>query len=226
MSSHRVRRPYDNTKRQLAAEERQQRILDVATLRFVELGWTRATIADIAAGAEVSEELVLKRFGSKVRLLLTAFRRAGFGPNPDLEAAVATLGLEDLGSVEERIEALVGFGTAALAGLAPLVPALKHAADADQEAAEVVRGLQQGRLATSRRMAALLLGVDEETVDTHEGLAETIYALTTGECYLAFTVELGRPASAYAVWLRNGLQDLVRRYGTDQPLDESAAEAL
>ena len=215
MNTHRVRRPYDNTKRQLAAEERQQRILDVATRRFVELGWTRATIADIAAGAEVSEELVLKRFGSKVRLLLTAFRRAGFGPDPDLEAAVAGLGLEDLGSVEERIEALVGFATTALAGLAPLAPALKHAADSDAEAAEVVRGLQQRRLATSRRMAALLLGVDEEVVDTHEGLAETIYALTTGECYLAFTVELGRPASAYAAWLRNGLWDVVRRYGTD-----------
>lgn len=223
MSPHRVRRPYDNTKRQLAAEERQQRILDVATRRFVELGWTRATIADIAAGAEVSEELVLKRFGSKVQLLLTAFRRAGFGPSPDLDAAVGTIGLEGLGSVEERIEALVGFSTAALAGLAPLVPALRHAADADEGAADVVRGIQQGRLTTSRRMAALLLGVDEEVVDTHEGLAETIYALTTGECYLAFTVELGLPASAYAVWLRNGLQDVVRRYGTDGALDGEPA---
>ncbi len=214
MSPPRVRRPYDNSRRQLAAEERQQRILDVATRRFVELGWTRATIADIAAGAEVSEELVLKRFGSKVRLLLTAFRREGFGPSPDLDAAVDMLGLADLATVEERIEALVRFGTVSLAGIAPLVPALKHAADADEEAAEVVRGLQRRRLATSRRLAGLLLGIDEELVDSHEGLAETIYALTTGECYLAFTAELGLPPSAYAGWLRNGLEDLVRRHGT------------
>lgn len=211
-SAGRVRRPYDNSKRQRAAEERQQRILDVATRLFVEQGWTRATIADIAAGAEVSEELVLKRFGSKVRLLLTSFRRAGFGPHPDLQAAIETLGLEGVGTVEERIEVLVDFACSALSGLAPLVPALKHAADADAEAADVVRGLQQGRLATSRRIAALLLGVAEEEVAAHEGVAEAIYAYTTGEAYLAFTVELGLPPTAYAAWLRRGLEDVVRRF--------------
>lgn len=57
--------------------EREELILDAATTEFSRLGYAGASLSAIAAGAEVSKQLVLGYFGSKDALFAACAARAG-----------------------------------------------------------------------------------------------------------------------------------------------------
>ena len=59
------RRAYDSSKRREAARLRRLRILKSARNLFLAAGYPAATVAEIAANAQVSEDLVFRLFGSK-----------------------------------------------------------------------------------------------------------------------------------------------------------------
>jgi AcrR family transcriptional regulator len=64
-----VKRSYDASGRQARAQKTRQRIIDVAHDLFIDQGYGRTTIADIARGADVSVETVYSAFGNKAALL-------------------------------------------------------------------------------------------------------------------------------------------------------------
>jgi len=64
-----VKRSYDASGRQARAQETRQRIIDVAHDLFIDQGYGRTTIADIARDADVSVETIYSAFGNKAALL-------------------------------------------------------------------------------------------------------------------------------------------------------------
>ena len=68
-----VKRPYDATGRQERARVRRQAVVRAAAEMFERDGYRAATVAGIAAAAEVSPEMVYKAFGSKAALAKAVF---------------------------------------------------------------------------------------------------------------------------------------------------------
>jgi AcrR family transcriptional regulator len=62
-------RPYDSSRRRAQARETRRAVLDAARELFVEQGYGRTTIADVARAAGVSVETVYAGFGNKATLL-------------------------------------------------------------------------------------------------------------------------------------------------------------
>ena len=202
----RPRRTYDSSKRQAAALERRERVLDIATRCFLEDGWSRTSVAAVAAKAGVSTELVSRAFGDKAALLMAAFRRTSFGTLPDLQAAFASLRLDDEPDLDVRLDRFVEFACHAVESMAPLVPALHRAADQDDSARRLVDRARERRKGTSAELVRLLC---PPGAVIRPGAADVVYVLTSGEIYLQFVEEVGWTRLDYKRWLRRALQDAI-----------------
>lgn len=202
----RPRRTYDSSKRQAAALERRERVLEVATRRFIEDGWSHTSVAAVAAEAGVSTELVSRAFGDKAALLMAAFRRTSFGALPDLQAAFGALRLADEPDLDVRLDRFVEFACNAFEAMAPLVPALHRAADQDDSARRLVEQARERRRGTSAELVSLL-GAPGSVV--RPGAADAVYVLTSGEIYLQFVDEVGWTRVEFSRWLRQSLKDAV-----------------
>ena len=197
-------RPYDGTLRQAAAQERRDRVAEVAAVLFRERGWVGTTLAAVAAEAGVSVELVTKAFGGKPGLFMAAFRRASFGGRADLPGAFAELGLEDEPDREVRLDKLVEFACASLVPMAPLVPVMASGADHDPELRALVAAAEQGHAATAREVVRLLA-----PGPPHPDIVDEVYVLTLAETYLGFVQQRGWSVERYAAWLRRSLRAAV-----------------
>lgn len=196
-----VRRRYDASGRQAAAQARRDRIVDVAAQMFARDGWAATTLPRVAAEAGVSTELVQRGFGSKGRLVMAALRRVSFGGGDvDLPTAFAALGLPDLATDGERLDAVVAFAVRSLVPMAPLTPVLAQAADQDPVAAEAVADGRRRHLAACR----LLVGAFVPDPAPAE-LVDEVYLLTLGETFLVLTGDRGWGVEQYAAWLRRSL---------------------
>jgi len=67
------RRPYDSSRRQEQARQTRAAVLEAAHRRFLERGYAKTTVADIAADAGVSVETIYKAFGNKPGLVKAVF---------------------------------------------------------------------------------------------------------------------------------------------------------
>ena len=70
--------------------QREQLILDAATIEFGRFGYAGATLSAVAAQAGVSKPLVLSYFGSKDGLYIACVQRAGMNLIDHIEAVHAT----------------------------------------------------------------------------------------------------------------------------------------
>lgn len=204
-----VRRAYDNSGRERAAAERRARIVAAAADSFTTVGWTRTTVAGVAAAADVSEELVVKRLGRKPDLLLAALQAATFESDADLARSVRDLGLDAMSDAAQRVETIVTWSVDVLARLAPYVPVLRAAADHDPVCAALLRRIHDDRRRMAEHLAASLRGgpaTDEQ--------ADELTVVTSPEVYLVWTRDVGVGPERYADWLRARLRDVA---GLDAP---------
>jgi AcrR family transcriptional regulator len=200
-----TKRRYDASGRRAAAEERRLRVADEAARLFGERGWAGTTLADVAAAAEVSSDLVSSAFGSKAGLLMAALRRSGFGRHVDAQAAFAALGLADEPSREARLDRIAALVTHSLAGIAPLARVLPLAADVDPELRRLVDASEAG-----------LVGIAEQVVDLlaagepHPDAVDEVYVLMRSETYLALVGRRGWSDERFTAWLRRSLDRATR----------------
>lgn len=197
-----MKRRYDASGRRAAAEQRRLRVAEEAARLFGERGWAGTTIADVAAAAEVSSDLVASAFGSKAGLLMAALRRQGFGEHPNLQEAFAALALEDEPSREVRLDKVVGLARSALAAMAPIFAVLPLAADQDRELQALVAASEDGLAAIAARVVDLLA-----TGPLHPDTADEVYVLLRSETYLALVRRRGWDDDRYAAWLRRTLDE-------------------
>src|SRR6266851_4244582 len=130
LMSTKIKRPYDSSRRQEQAAGTRGRIIDAAYELFVERGYGKATLADIATTAGFAVETVYAAFGTKAELLRRVWyvhfrgdeRDVMLYDRPEMQAILAE---PDLAT---RIRRHAQFVTASNRRIAPLLDALTGAA--------------------------------------------------------------------------------------------------
>jgi AcrR family transcriptional regulator len=150
-----VKRSYDASGRQARAQETRRRIIDVAHDLFIDQGYGRTTIADIARDADVSVETIYSAFGSKAALLRRVWfvrlrgdeRDVRLLHRPEIQELLAEPDLV----IRLRRQAVVY--TAVFRRFVTLHRALEAAAASESSAADMVAEFDAGRLDASTHYA-------------------------------------------------------------------------
>jgi AcrR family transcriptional regulator len=186
------RRRYDSRLRQERAQRSREAILDAAHAAFTKAGYAQATIAGIAASAEVSVESVYKNFGGKPGLVHALVERglAGSGPVPAPSRSDQTSATE---SDPREILRHWGALTAEVAPrVSPLLLLLRDAAAADPALASVLKAFDRQRLDRMRHNARTLArrGFLRPGVTVEKG-ADLMWTCTAPELYELLIVRRG-----------------------------------
>lgn len=154
MGSH-VKRSYDASGRQARAQETRLRVIDVAHDLFIDQGYGRTTVADIARAADVSVETVYSAFGNKAALLRTVWYVRFRGDEQDVRLLNRPEIQEMLAEpdlvVRLRRHAVVV--TPVFRRFVPLHRALEAAAASERSAVEMLAEFDAGRLDASTAYA-------------------------------------------------------------------------
>ena len=208
MSKPRETRPYDASGRRRGAEERRERVLEVARRLFAERGFAETTMEPIADEAGIALPTLYATFQSKRGVLDALLTRlvAGVPGGPPLvdtagaRAVLAeddpqrllTLFVADLGRVQESV--------------IPIYEVMKHAARTEPEIAALVGRAQAYRLSNIATVAARLdeLGVLRAGLTTDDA-ARTIWAIASAEVRQMLLGFAGWTVPQYQRWLRETL---------------------
>ena len=150
-----VKRSYDSRGRQADAQKTRQRVIDVAHDLFINQGYGRTTIADIARGADVSVETVYSAFGNKAALL----RKIWFVRFRGDERDVRLLDRPEIQEMLTEPDLVVRLRrhavviTPVFRRFVPLHRALEAAAASEPSAADMVAEYDAGRLDASTHYA-------------------------------------------------------------------------
>src|SRR5689334_13990223 len=166
----RAPRRYASARRARQAEQTRADILTAAVTLFAGSGWSRTTLAAIAAEAGVAVETIYTGFASKKALLLAAMDVAIVGdtlPIALLDREPARR-IRTLGTPHDRLRQAIAVAGQAYAG--PLVGvwrAMLEAAASDPEIAQWCDVHERRRRDTTRQAIELALGrtVDPRTLD-------------------------------------------------------------
>lgn len=179
-------------------------LLTAAARRFAERGWQATTLDDVAAEAGLEPYVARRMVASKGELLWAALAHVVLPTHRDVDTVVNALGLEELDSVDERLDRFVDLVCRLHERLVPLVSVLNEAASVDPDARAIMRGSDLKRLGTSRRLALLLCRGERPAPDA----ADIVHVLMTTETHLGF-VRVGWSMPRYAIWLRGALDHAV-----------------
>ncbi|MGD9527922.1 TetR/AcrR family transcriptional regulator [Pseudonocardia sp.] len=200
--SERVKRRYDSSRRREQARENRRRIVAAAHELFVERGYGRTTIADVAAAAGVATETVYGAFRNKPTLLHRAWDVAVGGDEQDVHLLDrpemrAVLAEPDL---VERLTRFAAVNTAIMRRTAPLLRALRGAAASEPAAAALVAEADGARLAAMAEHAASAARTGQLLV-TDEECRDVLWSTTDGTLWHRLVVERGWSDERYARWL-------------------------
>lgn len=199
-----VKRPYHAPRRQAAAAQTRQAILDAATARFVAQGYIATTMAAIAEAAGVALDTVYAAVGSKPVLFRLLIERAISGeaepvPAEERDYVRAMLAEPDAG----RKLALYAAAIRRIQGrLAPLFQVLQAAASADDELAALWAEIEERRAGNMRRFAQNLAATGSlRTGVSIEEAADVIWATNASEFYALLVYKRGWEPERYERWL-------------------------
>jgi AcrR family transcriptional regulator len=198
------RRPYDATRRRANSRETRNRILATAREAIIKGGYRGATVAQIAAGAEVNIDTVYELVGRKPLILRELIERAISGAD---EAIVA----EDRGYVhaiqaEPDPHAKLSIYAKAVCSiqgrLAPLHLALRDASKTEPEAHEIWKEISDRRASNMRKLARDLsrAGGLRKGLTISEA-ADILWATNSSELYVLLTVDRKWSVRRYERWL-------------------------
>ena len=165
-----VKRPYDSSGRQARAQKTRQRVMDLAHDLFIDQGYGRTTIAEIARVADVSVETIYSAFGSKAALLrqvwFVRFRGdeqdVRFLDRPEIQEMLSE---PDLIARLRRHAVVV---TPVFRRFVPLHRALEAAAASESSAADMVAEFDAGRLDAATHYAKAAKKTGQLAVSTAE----------------------------------------------------------
>ena len=197
-----VKRRYDSSRRQEQAQENRRRIVAAAQALFVDKGYGRTTIADVAGAAGVATETVYAAFRNKPTLLHRAWDVAVGGDEQDVHLLDrpemrAVLAEPDLGT---RLARFAAVNTAIMRRTASLLRALRGAAASEPAAAALVAEADGARLAAMGVHAAGAAGTGQLAVSGEES-RDVLWSTTDGTLWHRLVVERGWTDDRYATWL-------------------------
>ncbi|MEV4315341.1 TetR family transcriptional regulator [Actinocrispum sp. NPDC049592] len=197
-----VKRRYDSTRRQEQAKENRRRILAAAARLFVERGYGKTTITDIAAAAGVAPETVYSAFRNKPTLLHRAWDLAVGGDDADVELLdrPEMRALLDEQDLRARLEKLAVLNTAIMRRTAALRLAVQGAAASDQAAAAMLAEIDRQRL-EGMAVHAHTAAKTGQLVVSEEDCRDVLWSTTDGTLWHRLVRERGWTDEQYAAWL-------------------------
>jgi AcrR family transcriptional regulator len=201
----RVKRRYDSSRRQAQAKATQLTVLRTAHDLFVERGYGRTTVADVAAAAGVAPETIYASFGNKPTLLRRVWditiggddEEIPFHERPEIRAIRAEPDLA------RRFQMHAAMYTRTARRTAPFLLALAGAAAAEPIAAEMLLEVGRQRLGGMSVMAHDAAATGQLAVSEEE-CRDIVWAMTDGTLWHRFVVERGWTDDQFADWLASG----------------------
>ena len=197
-----VKRSYDASGRQARARETRLRVIDVAHDLFIDPGYGRTTIADIARGAGVSVETVYSAFGNKAALLRRVWYVRFRGDDqevrllhrPEIQEMLAE---PDLTRRLHRHAVVI---TPVFRRFVPLHRALEAAAASESSAADMVAEFDAGRLDACTQYAKAAEKTGQLTVSVAE-CRDVLNATLDGALWHRLVLESGWSDKRFAAFL-------------------------
>jgi AcrR family transcriptional regulator len=165
-----VKRSYDATRRQARAQETRQRVMDAAHDLFIDRGYARTTITDIARDADVSAETIYAGFGNKPALLRRIWYARFRGDEQDVRFLDRPEIQEMLAEPDLvlRLHRHADVVTPVFRRFVPLHRVLEAAAASEPSAAEMVAEYDAGRLDACTHYARAAKKTGQLAVSTAE----------------------------------------------------------
>jgi AcrR family transcriptional regulator len=197
-----VKRGYDSSRRQEQARQNRLAVLRTAHDLFVQNGYGRTTIADIARAAGVSAEMIYATFKNKATLLHRVWditvggddEEVMFHDRPEIRAVRAEPDLAKRFMMHARMS------TATARRMAPFLLALRGAAGTEPAAAEMLAETDRQRLAGMTVMARECAATGQLAV-TEEECRDLVWAMTDSLLWHRLVAERGWTDEQYAQWL-------------------------
>jgi AcrR family transcriptional regulator len=201
------RRAYHSPVRDEQALATRRRILESAERLFVEVGYARATIKQIAGAAQVSDDLVFHTFGTKRRLLEAVMAKAAGSEDP--HAALAGPEPERLRhepSLRGQIGELAAVVGDQLQRARPLDDMLRTAAVVDPELDKLRSELHLRQRRRSMTRLAAWIGERGALRQPVEESAALVWTLTSPEVHHMLVDGWQWTHPQYVAWLRDNLE--------------------
>jgi AcrR family transcriptional regulator len=197
-----VKRPYDASRRREQARLTQRAVLEAARDLFVQQGYGRTTIKDVAAAAGVSAELIYASFGNKATLLHRAWDITIGGDDEEVlfheRPAVRALMAEP--DLAKRLTMQAVLLTSTVHRTAPFTRALLGAAGSEPAAADMLAEINRQRLVGIGVMAHHAAATGQLAVSEQE-CRDVVWATTDGTLWHQLVIEQGWSDERFATWL-------------------------
>jgi AcrR family transcriptional regulator len=195
-------RTYDSSRRRAQAQETRRAVLAAAHALFVDRGYGRTTIADVARSAGVSVETVYGAFGNKATLLHRVWDVTIGGDDDDVvyherPEVVAVRNEPDLA---RRFTMQAALFTQTAQRIVPLLLAVQGAASTEPGAAEMLDEIGRQRLIGLSVMARDAAATGQLAVSEEE-CRDLVWAMTDGTVWHRLVNERGWSDERFRDWL-------------------------
>jgi len=200
------KRKYSSAVRDEQAARTRTRILEAASELFLERGYARTTIKDIAVQADVARDTVHAIFGNKARVLTALIDRRLV---PDDAVANVTQrqdaqAIRDEMDQRKQIELFAKFIAGISTELRPVFEILRTASAVEPEMANVFEEMNRFRLDNMQTYAKWIAARGPLRVTTRRA-GEIIWALASLDVARMLCDEIGWTQSQHARWLSDTL---------------------
>ena len=195
-------RTYDSSRRQAQARETRRAVLDAARELFIEQGYGRTTIADVARSAGVSVETVYSAFGNKATLLHRAWDVTIGGDDEEItyheRPEINVLRAEP--DLARRLAMQAAVFTQTARRIVPFLLAMQGAAASEPAAAEMLAEIGRQRLEGLSVMAREAAATGQLAV-SEQDCRDIMWASTDGVLWQRLVNERGWSDERFQTWL-------------------------
>jgi len=203
-----VKRPrkYSSPVRDEQAARTRTRILDAASELFLERGYARTTMKDIAEGAGVARDTVHATFGSKARVLtaLIDLRLVPDSSVANVTQRADAQAVKDEVDQRRQIELFATFIAGLSTQLRPVFEILRTASAVEPEMASVFEEMDRFRMKNMQAYAKWIAARGPLRVGTRRA-GEIMWALASPDVGRMLCDELGWTQAHHARWLADTL---------------------
>jgi len=200
------KRKYSSTVREEQAVRTRGRILDAASELFLERGYARTTMKDVAERADVARDTVHAIFGSKARVL-TALIDLRLTPDASVDNITQrpeALAIREEDDQRKQIELFAKFIAGVSTAVRPIFEILRTASAVEPEMAKEFEKMDHYRMINMQTYAKWIAARGPLRVSTRRA-GEIIWALASPDVARMLCEEIGWTESQHARWLADTL---------------------
>lgn len=196
------KRSYNSSRRRAQAQASRTVIARAAADLFIQHGYGRTTMGEVANAAGVSVETIYAAFGNKATLLHRAWDLTIGGDDSEIvfHERPEVLAIRNEPDLARRLVLQATMFTRTAQRIAPFQLMVQAAAGADEAAAAMLEEMGRQRLAGISVMAAEAAATGQLAV-TEEECRDVIWSMTDGTLWHRLVDERGWSDERFAAWL-------------------------